>query len=239
MLEAAENLEAALRFGPSPFTPQLYQQAVDYLTLVKGRVGTIDATCDQSDVNVLLDGKPWFTCPGRREQRVLAGEHLIVGMREGFVPDTRRIFITGGAKASRRVTLVTIESAVRYEYSSPRWLPYAVAGVGVVVGASGAAFWVAGRREMDRFDADFAEACSMPRGCDADLDTTDGERLLRAQRDGARLHSQIGVSMIAAGSAIAIGGVVWVLLNRPKRILPELDVPPTRDGVTARISWQF
>src|ERR1700733_8189364 len=36
ILEAADNLEKALRFGQTPFsTPELYQQALDYQALVK------------------------------------------------------------------------------------------------------------------------------------------------------------------------------------------------------------
>src|SRR6185503_16480126 len=49
ILEAADNLDSALRFDAKPFTPELYQQALDYQKLVQGRVGTVEASCDQAD----------------------------------------------------------------------------------------------------------------------------------------------------------------------------------------------
>ena len=67
ILEAADDLEQALRYGDKPFKPELYQQALDYQALVKGRVGFIEATCDQAGAHLLLDGKPWFDCPGHEE----------------------------------------------------------------------------------------------------------------------------------------------------------------------------
>jgi tetratricopeptide (TPR) repeat protein len=45
ILEAAESIDAALRFGQAPFTQEHYQQALDYQKLVAGRVGIVAATC--------------------------------------------------------------------------------------------------------------------------------------------------------------------------------------------------
>ena len=63
ILEAADDLEKALAYGDKPFKPELYQQALDYQALVKGRVGFIEATCDDTASRLLLDGKPWTDCP--------------------------------------------------------------------------------------------------------------------------------------------------------------------------------
>src|SRR5262245_46715977 len=43
ILEAADDLDAALRFDKAPFDAEHYQQALDYRKLILGRVGAIEA----------------------------------------------------------------------------------------------------------------------------------------------------------------------------------------------------
>src|SRR5262249_52983673 len=65
LLEAAEDLDKALRYGADPFpNNEYYEQALNYQALLKGRIGEIAVSCDQGDVHLLLDGKPWSSCPG-------------------------------------------------------------------------------------------------------------------------------------------------------------------------------
>src|SRR5256885_1234001 len=64
ILEADDELERALRFGPEPFPAEQYGEALDYKALLDGRVGEIIAICDQPGVRVMVDGKPWFEGPG-------------------------------------------------------------------------------------------------------------------------------------------------------------------------------
>jgi hypothetical protein len=234
ILEAADDLDSALRFGQAPFSAELYQQALDYQKLVTGRVGTVEATCNQSGAQVLLDGKPWFSCPGEKKQRVLAGEHAIVGEKKGYMTVSRRIVVAGGATASEKLTLLPIDAVVKLEYPSPRWLPWTTAGAGAAIALGGLGFWFAGRNQMDQFEADFAMRC--PTGCLADLSDQPG---LARDRDSAELKGKIAVSMMVAGGAFTVGGVVWAIINRPKRVLPNMEVQPTNGGMAARVGWQF
>jgi hypothetical protein len=236
ILDAAKDLEAALRFDQAPFTAELYRQAMDYQTLVAGRVGDIEASCDQPDVAILLDGKPWFTCPGNRKQRVLAGEHVIVGERSGFMTTSRRVSVGGAKVANEQIALLPIESVIKLRYPSPRWLPWTVAGGGVAIGLGGLGFWFAGRNQMDRFNAQYAKQC--PTGCDSDF-SDPGLAALKDQGDGAVLKGKIAVTMMVGGGAIAAGGIVWVILNRPTRELPKVEVLPTASGAAARATWRF
>ena len=238
ILDAAEALDKALRFDKAPFpSPEQYQQALDYQKLVAGRVGTVEASCEQSNAAVLLDGRPWFACPGKKAQRVLAGEHVIVGESAGFMTLSRRVIVAGGATASEKVVLLPIESVVKLEYPSPRWLPWTVAGAGAAITLGGLGVWFAGRSQMDRFEADFGMLC--PNGCDEDLDGNPSERQLADQRDSAKLKGTIGISMLAVGGAITVGGVVWAIINRPKRVMPAMEIAPTNGGAAARVGWQF
>lgn len=237
ILEAADDLEAALRFGPAPFTAELYQQALDYQRLVSGRVGWVEASCAQRGVQILLDGKPWFACPATRRLRVLAGEHVLVGEKQDFATQSKRLVVVGGATVDAKIQLASFESAVKHEYPSPRWLPFTVAGGGAAIALGGLGFWFAGRSQMDTFESEFAVVC--PTGCGASLSTTAAERELAGQRDSAELKGTIAVSMLAAGGAILVGGTVWAILNRPKRIVPSMEVAPTEGGMTAQLRVSF
>jgi hypothetical protein len=234
ILEAADTLDAALRFGAAPFSAEHYQQALDYQKLVGGRVGTVEAACTQDGVQILLDGKPWFQCPGTRSQRVLAGEHVIVGEKPSFATESRRLVVGGAAMASTKLELRSFESVVRLEYPSPRWAPWTVTGTGAAIALGGLGFWFAGRSQMDKFERDFGDAC--PTGCQADLSD---QPLLRDARDSAELKGKIAISMLAVGGAVTVGGVVWAIMNRPRRVLPNMEVAPTAGGMQARVGWRF
>lgn len=234
ILEAAENLDGALRFGAQPFTPELYQQAIDYQKLVAGRVGNIEASCDESGAQVLLDNTPWFDCPGTQKRRVLTGEHIVVGSKKSYLTISRRVIVATGATATTKLALLPLDAVAKLEYPSPRWLPWTTAGAGVAFVLGGVGLRFAARNQMDQFEADFATRC--PTGCAADLsDVPD----LKHDRDSAKLEGQIAVSMIIAGGIATAGGAVWVILNRPRRVFPTMEVAPTSGGMTARVGWQF
>jgi hypothetical protein len=233
ILEAADDLEAALRYGQAPFTRELYKQAMDYQKLLSGRVGYVEASCEQAGGSVLLDGKPWFKCAGERKLRVLAGEHSIVAQAEGYMTLSRPVVVAGEKTVSEKLVLVPIDTVVKLEYPSPRWMPWTVVGIGGAVALGGVAFYVAGQTQLTKLDQDYAAMC--PTGCTDDIARRD--QLLEAQ-DSAFLKGKIALAMEIGGGAIAGAGVVWVILNRPKRVLP-MGISPTTGGMTARVTWRF
>lgn len=234
ILAADRDLAQAMRFGDAPFTPALYQQALDYRALLGGRVGEIEIACDQTGVQVSLDGKPWFACPATRRVRVLAGEHVIVGERAGYLTRSGRVFVAGGAVTAQRVDLVSLEAAAHLEYPRPRWIPWTITAGGAAVALGGLGVYLAGRNQMESFHSEFANLCA--RGCAADLSD---QTLLRRERDGAVLKGKIAVSMWAAGGAVMASGVVLAILNRPIRKLPTIEAAPTPGGMAASVGWRF
>lgn len=234
ILDAAEDLDRALRYGNIPFTPELYQEALDYQALVKRQVGVIEASCDQRDVHLQLDGKPWFACPGKQQQKVLAGEHVLLGEGKELMARSQRLVVKGGATTTEDIRLVSIESAVQMKYRYRRWVPYTVTAVGVAVAGGGLAMWLAGRSQMDQFTADFTTNC--PAGCQMDFSD---KPFLRDERDSAQLKGNIGVGMMAAGSAVAVTGIILTIANKAQRVLPSVEAAPTQGGATARIGWSF
>ncbi|MGE0397520.1 MAG: tetratricopeptide repeat protein [Kofleriaceae bacterium] len=234
-LEAADELEKALRYGDAPFDKGLYQQALDYQALLKGRVGYVEATCSKAGAKATLDGKPWFDCPGTQKIRVMAGEHIVEGKLEGWVPATSgRVVVNGGSEAKVDIQMKSIESAVVIKYRYPRWLPFTITGTGLAVGIGGLFVYLSGRSQMNTFEDEFASAC--PRGCRSDLsDNT----LLRDLRDGAELKGKIGIGLMIGGGAVTIAGAVMVIMNRGSKELPKLEVSPTEGGMTASTTFRF
>lgn len=236
ILEAAEDLEKALRFGARPFKPELFQQAQDYEALVKGRVGYVEATCTQPGARVLLDGKPWFDCAGSGRLRVLAGEHLIVGEHQGFMTSSIKVVVAGDQTVSRKVELLPLDAAVRLEYPHRRWLPWATVGAGAAIAVAGLGTWMLGRSGMDQFEADFAVQCAD--GCEPGLGDP-AHRSLLAESESAQLKGKIGLALLGAGGAVAAAGAVFAILNRPRRVLPAVEVEPTGGGARMTVGWRF
>lgn len=232
ILDAADALDGALRYGATPFTPELYQQALDYQALVKGRVGQVEVDCNQVGTHVVLDGKPWFACPGTHNQRVMAGEHIVVGQHDGFASANRRVVVNGGATATQTVDLIPLDRAVSLTYPVARWLPWSITGTGAALALSGLGVWFAGRSQMDRFESNFGIAC--PTGC-----PLAAQPELADEHHSAQLKGKIGIGMFVAGGVTIASGIVMTLLDHPHRVLTNLEIAPNRQGVTATIGWPF
>jgi hypothetical protein len=236
ILDAADDLEKALRYGDKPFKPELYQQALDYQALLRGRVGFVEATCDQANARLLFDGKPWFDCPGTQKIRTLTGEHAIVGEKPDYLTASTKVVVEGGKTVSRKIALVPLDSGVVIKYRYRRWIPWTVTLLGLAVAGGGVGVWLIGKDEMDKFNADYAVQCA--NGCERDL-TDPAHSALAAQRDSAILKGQVGIGVAAAGGAVAITGIILVIANRGERVRPNVEVAPKSGGGIAQISWRF
>jgi hypothetical protein len=236
ILEAADDLERSLRFGDKPFKPELYEQALNYQSLVKGRVGTIEASCDQAGARLLLDGKPWLSCPGTKKERVLVGEHSIVGEKAGFLTNSDKVVVDAGESETRKVRLVSADSAVVLKYRYRRWIPWATAGAGFGVALAGVGTWFLGKNQMDQFNADYKVQCA--NGCEPGL-TDPSHRSLASQRDSAELKGAIGIGMMAVGGGVLATGIVLLVLNRPTREMPSVEVAPKSGGGIATVGRHF
>jgi hypothetical protein len=242
ILEAADDLEKALKYGDDPFKQKsdtLYQQALDYQALVKGRVGYIEASSDQAGAHIFLDGKPWFDAPGKKSMRVLAGEHAISGEKDRFLTSTKKVVVSGDKTTSEVVKLLPLDAAVVLKYPYRRWIPWSTLVLGVAVGVGGVGTWFLGKNQMTQFNNDYAAQCA--NGCEPGL-TDPAHRALSDERDAAELKGKIGIAMGAAGGAVAITGIVLAILNRPTRVLPNVEVGPNpglAGGAHASVGWRF
>jgi hypothetical protein len=237
MLEAAEQLEQALRFGATPFTPELYEQALDYQALVNKQLGVVEVSCNQPGTHIVFDGKPLFDAPGKKEIRTTSGEHNILGEKKGFMTVARRVVVVGGKTTNEAVELFPVESAIVIEYKQPRWMPWTLGGIGAGVAATGLALLVLGSNEMDRFKDAFVRQC--PSGCETGLAMHPD---LAEQQEDAMFKTNLGTSLLIGGGVTVAGAIIWGVTNRrTRKIGPHVEVSPTSagTGASATARWSF
>ena len=95
---------------------------------------------------------------------------------------------------------------------------------------------LAGRNEMDQFQADSRQQCT--NGCEPGL-TDPSHRSLEAQRDSAQLKGQHRHRHDGRRRRGAVTGLVLAILNRPHRVLPNVEAQPMPGGASASVGWSF
>ena len=58
-----------------------------------------------------------------------------------------------------------------------------------------------------------------------------------SEHDSAHLKGNVGIAMMTVGGAAAITGVVLAILDRPKRVTPNIEVAPTPGGAVLSVTW--
>jgi hypothetical protein len=131
------------------------------------------------------------------------------------LPRSRRLDLAAGITATEQVSLLPLDRAVALEYPYPPWIPWTAAASGAAIGLVGLGVWWRGRRDMERFDAAFAKM--YPQG------TLLSDSSLESQHDRAARKGTIGIAMMTIGGAIAVGGLVFAILDRPRKIVPVVE----------------
>ena len=225
-LEAAENLDKALQYGAAPLESAIYDEAIGYQKLLASQIANVTVTCDQPGVAVRLDGKPFATCPGKATQRVLAGQHQIVGTARGLLTRTEEIVLAGGSARDVPIKLDPPERAAKIVHRWPAWVPWTVFGGGVALAAGGGLAIALGQSEMQSFDKFVDDRCTgqCKPGALSDV---------MYLKDGAQLKGALGTGLLITGGAAVATGAVMLYLNRGRTVYPE--VMPIAGG--AAISW--
>jgi hypothetical protein len=230
-IEAFDNLKLALQYGAAPLEETVYNEALAYEKLLATQVADITVTCMQPGVTLTLDGQPLATCPATETRRVAPGQHQIVGKGgKDLLPRTIELFVTGGKTQTTTIQLDPLDKGAVIVHRWPVWIPYSVAGAGLVLAGAGIGLRVWGGQQMASYDAFVDERCT---GNCAPEDLDDVAYL----RDGGRLKGTLGVSLMLAGGATVVGGAVMIYLNRGRTVYPEAlpKVLPMQGG--AGVSW--
>jgi len=226
-LDAYDNLEKSLRFGAAPLEETVYNEALAYQKLLASQVGELAVSCEQSDVQLTLDGKPLAACPTKKSLRLLAGPHQIVGTKKGLLTRTLEIVVVGGKTEATDVKLDPLAKGARIEHRWPQYVPYTVFGGGLLVGGVGILFQVLGSQQMKEYDRWVDTRCTG--NCQPD-ELADVQHLY----DGAELKSAVGVTLMVTGGVAVAASAVMFYLNRGRTVYPE--VTPVAGG-GATVSW--
>lgn len=204
-VEAYENLESAMRFGPGAIGPELWKQGQSYQRLLAGRVAEIEVTAEPGAA-VSLDGKPLAST----QQRILSGDHQLVVEKPRYQTETRAIRVSGGQKVTIKIELKPIAVQRQLHRRFARLLPWAVLGAGAAVAVVGAPLMFASRGAYADYNYDVGMECRS--GCTPQ--TTPPK--ISDELSRAKLYNNLGFSAFVTGGAILATGFVMVVLNQPR-----------------------
>jgi tetratricopeptide (TPR) repeat protein len=206
-LEARENLEQAMKFGPEPLRADRFEEARKQLVEVEHHLARIRVSCPTADAEVTLDAATLFTGPGQREVWVTARAHEVTAKKPDYGTQARRVAAAPGA-------LETVELSLRKLVEDrpwATWKPWAVVGAGVGIAAAAGVVHGLSAHDFSSFDSGFAKLLCAATGCKQDqIDSQLSSRLSRA-----RLEQRIAVGGYLAGGALIAAGAVLVYMNRP------------------------
>jgi hypothetical protein len=232
-VEAAENLDLALKYGPAALEESVYAEAVAYQKLLVTQVGEVELSCEQSGTVVSLDTEQIVTCPGRAVRRVAPGRHIVVGTKQGFQTHTEDIVVAGGKRAQARVALVPLVRTSTVVHRWPTWIPWVVFGGSLAVIGSGILLDGVASARMSDYDRALTRDCAAA-GCGPGHPIPAADQALESS---AKTYSAIGTAVIVTGAAAAITGGVLLYMNRGQ--LKDVEVSPTRGGAAISFTTQF
>lgn len=233
-LEAVDNLELALQYGAAPLDETVYGEALAYQKMLANEVSSVSVSC-KDPIDITLDGQPLGTCPGTAKRRVLPGPHQIVGKRAGFLTRTLELVVLGGKEQSVPVTLEPLTASGKVVRRWASWVPWAVVGSGVAVGAAGGILDARAFSNRDAYNA-AVQMCGT-QGCDPDYRSH--------LQDTALLENRVSIGMFVAGGAAIVTGGVMLYMNRARivypdrkeQLMPTASVTPT--GATLGVTGRF
>ncbi len=213
-LEVYDSLQLAIKYGPAPLEADKYEHAQEYILLVSQQIANVEVTCKKPGAKVSLDGKEVFTVAadgtgGFHKQRVRIGRHTFIAEKPGVNVEAEASFIGPGETFRIELNLYSAEELTRTKRRwNAKWMPYAVLGGAVAVGAFGALMQVSASSSYDEFDAKVARCNtdSMGMGC--------AQSEVVALRDSGDTKKTLGYVGYGVAGAAVVAGLTLLYLNR-------------------------
>jgi len=217
-VEVHEHLVAAMKYGAAPLDEDKLAQAKRYKSLVEKQLTHLTLTCSEPGAKVVLDGKPLFTAPGNFDGWVRSGPHTIVATKEGFESNQVSKSLPGGKALAMDLKLYTAADLTEYRRKWKGWVPWAVVGAGIVVGAAGGGMHYLAHQDFASFDNAIkgcASADPAVGGCIPDASAA-------SKRSQGNTLQAAAIGAYAVGGAALVTGAILVYVNRlqPYRIDP-------------------
>jgi hypothetical protein len=182
--------------------------------------GALRISCTDPETVVFVDGVELPHCPSSQTTQLPPGQHMVVATRPGYMTMARAMNIAGGDAQTIDVTLLPIQGpVVRRRWAA--WMPWTVAGVGLVTAITGLGFELEARSRIDDYDKYVAAECAV-NGCSS------GQLSQRARnaQDDAHLYQHIAVPTMIVGGAAFAAGIALAVLNSPYIEQPHPVVTP-------------
>lgn len=207
-VEAYDHLLAALKYGAAPLGDKLYKDALNYKKALAGQVAPLEVSCTQQDATITLDGGELAKCPATVEKNVLAADHQLVALKQGYETETRTIHLEPGKKTTLVIDLKPIAARGTLVRRWRRATPWTIAIGGAVVALAGVPVYLAGRSTMSDYDGKVAATC--PNGCPASMVAQ-----YASLESRAKLEGDVAIGLFVAGGAVAAAGFAMIVLNQP------------------------
>lgn len=204
------SLEKAMAYGVGPIDAEKLERAQSYHELVSQQLGTVEIVCNEPDARITLDGQPVLTGPGTYRELLRVGQHQVVATKRGYVDETLDFVLDPEEQERLDIVLYSVDDLTVSRRRWPVWMPWAVAGAGVAVLATGGALHAGASSDFSEYDKSFDARC-MPGGC-RDDEVPD----LTTQLDGAERNQQIAVTAYIVGGVALAGGLVLAYINQPQ-----------------------
>lgn len=227
-VEAYEQLEAALKYGPAPFEPAMFKQAQLYEKLLSGKVASLELELTQDGAQVSLDGKVVLDKPGATSMHVLAGEpHQLVAAKPSYETQTRAITLRPGETSTLVIELHLMPAARHVVRRWDRWKPWAVLATGGAIAIAGGVLALDGHSKIGSYD----DAVNQMWTADMTHPPMPSQSIVDGKNTGVT-ETRIGIPALAVGGALAVAGVVMVLANSPRVVTVAPALGKEQTGVT-------
>lgn len=207
IVDAHEHIQEALRCGRETLDPEQAADAERRLRVLRARLGRVTVDCQSDGAQVQLADENWFTCGGRDTRDVVAGQYEVQVTKDGHVPVQEVITVSPRQELVVTPTVMSEAESTSIIRRWPRWLPWTVAGAGVVVAAVGAGLEVDAQGRLS--DSVAAVNACLPEGC-----SNGAIQELRVEQNSARIEHWLAMGALAAGTATLAVGVTMLFYNR-------------------------
>ena len=212
-VEAWQHLLAAMAYDGAALDKEKLQVAQTYKQLLAGRLVTVDVESTQTGVEITLDGNLLLTGPGKATQIVLPGAHALVATKPDFETLTKNLTLIGGTPEIESIELKPrgkgpVKLVRRWRSS----LPWTIAGVGLGTALLGTFSWELGNANIDLYNKGVAAEC--PNGCASGQLSSDTLN----HKSTAELENTLGISLMVAGGATLVTGLVMLALNQQREV---------------------
>jgi tetratricopeptide (TPR) repeat protein len=203
-LLAHESLQKALQWGPGALDPQDENDArTELRELEQKELAALKIRCDEPRAALMLDGKPWFGCPGLERRMVTPGEHVITAKKAGYYTVVKPVVVLNGKEASGAARL-SVDATIT-ERRWPTWQPWAVVGAGAAVSLLGVGLQLQANKDRDEAERKLQNGC----GGSCVPSTTDGY-------GHSQLENRLAIGSLIVGGAALVTGTIMVVMNMPR-----------------------